>query len=234
MTWWIHRFVEDGQYIELVSWIFWVLLSITLHELAHGWTAIWQGDETPRLLNRLTMNPIVQMGPQSLLIFAICGIAWGAMPVNPSRFRDGRKGDIYVSAAGPAMNLLIGLVCTILLVLWLWICPEDLAAFRPVAVFLYFGVMLNFVLAPLNLLPIPPLDGSRILAGFSRKADELFSNPQAMIFGMMIFIAIFFMTPIGSYFFFAARMGAMIVIDLLGFPLGNTSIFEVLYLEQML
>lgn len=228
MTWWVHRFVENEQYIELVSWIFWVLISITLHELAHGWVAIWQGDDTPKHLNRLTMNPIVHMGGQSLLIFAICGIAWGAMPVNPSRFRDGRKGDIYVSAAGPAMNLLIGLVCTILLVLWLRICPEDLAAFRPVAVFLYFGVMLNFVLAPLNLLPIPPLDGSRILAGFSRKADELFSNPQAMIFGMMIFIAIFFMTPIGNYFFFAARMGAMIVIDLLGFPLGNTSIFEVL------
>ena len=234
MTWWVHDFVQSERYIELVSWIFWVLLSITLHELAHGWVAMWQGDNTPRHLNRLTMNPLVHMGGQSLLIFAICGIAWGAMPVNPNRFRDGRKGDIYVSAAGPAMNLLIGFVCTILLTLWLWLCPEDSAAYRPAAVFLFYGVALNFILAPLNLLPIPPLDGSRILAGFSRKADEFFSNPQAVIFGMMVFIAIFFLTPIGDIFFGFAWAGAVLIIDILGLFLGNPSIFEVLYGQQML
>ncbi len=231
MTWWVHDFVQAERYIELVSWIFWVLLSITLHELAHAWAAIWQGDDTPKHLNRLTMNPLVHMGVQSLLIFAICGIAWGAMPVNPSRFRDGRKGDIYVSAAGPAMNLLIGFACTILLVLWLWLCPEDITVFHPVAVFLFHGVGLNFILAPLNLLPIPPLDGSRILAGFSRKADEFFRNPQAMIFGMMAFIAIFFLTPIGDFFIGAFWAVAILLIDVLGTPMGNTGIFEVLYPE---
>ena len=74
MSWWVSNFAQSGHYVELVSWIFWVLLSITLHELAHGWAAIWQGDDTPIRLNRMTANPIAHMGLPSLVVFALCGI----------------------------------------------------------------------------------------------------------------------------------------------------------------
>ena len=104
--WWVQVAWNIGP-AYLVSWIFWVLFSITLHELAHGWAALSQGDQTPRELNRMTANPLVQMGTTSLIFFFIIGIAWGMMPVNPSRFRDGRRGEIIVAAAGPVLNLLL-------------------------------------------------------------------------------------------------------------------------------
>ena len=109
--WWVHNAFVNGGAIMLVAWIFWVLFSITLHELAHGWAAIWEGDMTPRELGRMTANPVVHMGGLSLLVFAAIGIAWGMMPVNPSRFRHRRWGDAIVAAAGPVMNILLSIVC---------------------------------------------------------------------------------------------------------------------------
>ena len=228
-SWWVSDMVQSGRQVELLSWVFWVLFSITLHELAHGWTAIWQGDRTPIELDRMTMNPLVQMGPQSLIIFAICGIAWGAMPVNPSRFRDGRKGDVYVSAAGPAMNVLIGLICTILLIAWLALWPEGSNLYQNLATFLFYGVMLNFILAPLNLMPIPPLDGSRILAGLSRRAARLYDHPQAPMFGMAIFVVVFFISPIGGMLFGMGWLVAALLVDLGGLAFGNPPIFDLLF-----
>ena len=200
MDWWVSNFARNGEYIELISWIFWVLLSITLHELAHGWAAIWQGDDTPIRMQRMTVNPIVHMGLHSLFMFALCGIAWGMMPVNRYNFRDGHKGDIYVSAAGPAMNLLIAAVCLVGLTAWGRFVPAGSAVAGNVATFLYLGIGLNLILAPFNLLPIPPLDGSHILAGFSPYFRELYQRPQAQLFGLFAFLAIFFMTPIGGIF----------------------------------
>ncbi len=200
MDWWVSDFARSGHYIQLISWIFWVLLSITLHELAHGWAAIWQGDDTPIRMQRMTANPVVHMGLHSLFMFALCGIAWGMMPVNRYNFRDGHKGDIYVSAAGPAMNLLIAAVCLVGLTAWGRFVPAGSAVAGNVATFLYLGIGLNLILAPFNLLPIPPLDGSHILAGFSPYFRELYQRPQAQLFGLFAFLAIFFMTPIGGIF----------------------------------
>ncbi len=228
MNWWVSSYAQSGHYIELVSWIFWVLFSITLHELAHGWAAIWQGDDTPVRLGRMTASPLVHMGTNSLLMFALCGIAWGQMPVDRNRFRDGHKGDIYVSAAGPAMNLLIAAACVVLLTGWLRFVPVGSGLLRNGAVFLYFGVALNLILAPFNLLPIPPLDGSRILAGFSPRMRELYGRPQAQIFGLFIFIAIFFMTPIGGLFFEFGWRGAAVLTDVAGSLVGNPSIRQVM------
>ncbi len=215
---------QAGRYAELLSWIFWVLLSITLHELAHGWAAIWQGDDTPLRHGRMTVNPIVHMGLNSLIMFALCGIAWGQMPVNRYRFKDGHRGDVYVSAAGPAMNLLIAVACVILVTLWLHLGPQGSNLARNGAIFLYLGVFLNLILAPFNLLPIPPLGGSRILAGLWPRARELYERPQAQLFGLFVFIVIFFMTPIGSLFFRGARQGAVLLVDAVGGLVGNPPI----------
>lgn len=229
MTWWVSNFAQSGQYIELIGWVFWVLLSITLHELAHGWAAIWQGDDTPIRLQRMTANPVVHMGVNSLIMFAICGIAWGMMPVNRHNFRDGHKGDIYVSAAGPAMNLLIAAVCLVAVTAWLAVVPEGSNLYRNGAVFLYMGVGLNLILAPFNLLPIPPLDGSHILAGFSPYFRELYQRPHAQMIGLFIFIAIFFMTPMGSVLFGFGWGAAVGLIDLAGGLAGNPPIIDVIY-----
>ncbi len=222
MSWWVHSYWQAGLYTELIAWVFWVLLAITLHELAHGWAALWQGDRTPIDLDRMTLNPIVHMGPQSLIMFALCGIAWGMMPVNPDRFRDGRRGDVYVSAAGPAMNLVLMIVSLIGMTAWLALAPSgSRTIYHNGLVFFMKGVELNLLLALINLLPIPPLDGSTILAGFSRKAQELFDKPEAPMIGLFIFIAIFFMSPIGHLIWPVAFEAAAWMGDLVGAPLGN-------------
>jgi Zn-dependent protease len=228
MHWWVGDLAQSGLYVDLLSWIFWVLLSITLHELGHGWAAIWQGDDTPVRLNRMTANPIVHMGVPSLVIFALCGIAWGAMPVNPHRFRNRRWGDVLVAAAGPAMNLLLAAACLVLLTAWIRLGPEGSPLYRNVGIFLYYGLGLNLVLAPFNLLPVPPLDGATILGGFFPRVRELYGHPQAAIFGLFIFLAVFFMSPIGDLFFDAAWGGADALIDAAGALAGNPPLGQAL------
>jgi Zn-dependent protease len=198
--WWVHRMYEIGGPILLVSWAFWVIFSITLHELAHGWTALWQGDHTPRLYKRMTMNPLVHMGTMSLIMFAVIGIAWGAMPVNPSAFRWGRKGDILVSAAGPAMNILLAIIAVIGASIAVAFATEQNPIGHNAYTFFRIGAVLNIVLAILNLIPAPPLDGSKILMGLSRTYNRWMHHPNAPMFGLALLLAVF-LTPLGSFIF---------------------------------
>ena len=192
MSWWVHTAWEQGGAVYLVSWIFWVLFAITLHELAHGWAALWEGDTTPRDLNRLTANPIVQMGQTSLIVFALIGFAWGMMPVRPDRFRHGRLGEALVAFAGPAMNLVLAFVA--LTVCGILFATVDMSTqwTRSVGVFLLLGGFLNVILFALNLLPVPPLDGSRIVAAASMEARRLYMQPQAQIVAFALLMMIFF------------------------------------------
>lgn len=188
--WWVHYYYQTGQTVLLLSLIFWVIFSICLHELGHGWAALWQGDNTPRELGHMTMNPLVHMGPMSLLVFALIGIAWGVMPTNPSRYRWGRRGHIVVSAAGPAMNVLIALVALTAAGLWRAFAGTDTQFTDNVDTFLWAGGMINIVLAGFNLLPIPPLDGSGILSGMSFRAYQFFRSSNASIFGLFVVFAL--------------------------------------------
>ncbi|MCI0364050.1 MAG: site-2 protease family protein [Phycisphaerales bacterium] len=203
MNWWVHQYFQAGEHVRLISQIFWVVFSITLHELAHGWAAIWQGDDTPRRLGRMTMNPLVHMGPWSLLMFALVGIAWGVMPVDPSRFRWRRRGRIVVSFAGPAMNIALALVALTAAAFWINYGPDQEPLRENVFLFLTTGGWLNIFLAAFNLLPFPPLDGAGILMGFSFRLYQFYQNPQAQMVGMLILIAIF-MSDIRSILFVAA------------------------------
>ncbi len=193
--WWIHEFWQQGRATELAAWIFWVIASITLHELAHGWAALAEGDDTPRVRGHLTANPVVHMGVPSLVIFALVGIAWGLMPVNPSRFRHGRMGRVLVAGAGPAMNIALAFAALL--------AVRAVDPGSVVATFLYVGGYLNIVLAILNLLPIPPLDGATILANLVPAAARLYARPQAMMLGFFLLVMIF-VSGAGSVLFDAA------------------------------
>jgi Zn-dependent protease len=197
MNWWVHSAYEDGGVVLLFGWAFWVIFSICLHELAHGWTAIANGDRTPRELGHMTMNPIVHMGWTSLIFFAIAGIAWGMMPTNPMRYRHERRGRVLVAAAGPAMNLALSLATLTAAALWAWaietgrIAPAEHVE-RNVMQFLFIGGLLNVLLCAFNLLPVPPLDGSAILAGASRTLDRFYSQPAVRMYGMLVVLFLFF------------------------------------------
>jgi Zn-dependent protease len=188
--WWvIEAFNNSPAY--LASWVFWVIFSICLHELGHGWAAIWQGDRTPIERGHMTWNPFIHMGPMSLLLFALFGFAWGAMPVNAGRFRS-RYGDAMVSAAGPLMNLILAVFCLAaiaVLVRIVGINTIDTTGVRNLLMFLTAGLWLNLVLMMFNLFPIPPLDGSRILGDFFPPYARFFGNQQgnfAAVFGFAI------------------------------------------------
>lgn len=196
--WWIADLLSsqsiDGR-VWVVSWTVWVILSICLHELAHGWTAIRLGDDTPILTGHMTWNPLVHMGMTSLIVFLFIGIAWGAMPINPSRMR-GRHAESIVAVAGPLMNLALAIVVLLLLVLWEPLAQGHLISTvtisEPLATnmrtFLYLGAMLNIVLMLFNLLPVPPLDGGRIamdlIPSYGRMLES--ENGRWVILGVFI------------------------------------------------
>jgi len=199
--WWIADYWQAGETVLLASWIFWVIVSICLHELGHGVAALWEGDDTPRVTGHMTMNPLVHMGGMSLVVFLLVGFAWGLMPVNPSRFRHRRWGDAIVAGAGPAVNLVLAFVLLTAagMVSGLILGKDGAPAWgERVFVFLYTGGWLNLALMALNLLPVPPLDGSRILASASAGYQRLLMHPNAQIFGLAIFMLVFWITPFGS------------------------------------
>lgn len=192
--WWVADLWQVSP-VLVIGWAAWVIFSITLHELAHGWAAIWKGDRTPIELGRMTWNPIVHMGQMSLIVFALLGIAWGSMPVDPSRLR-GRYANAIVAAAGPAMNLLLAVVCIVLLSGWILLASSSAGNGIPdhvrdnLFMVLRAGAMLNLVLMIFNLIPIPPLDGWRIASDFSPGFGRLFEGPQGQFIGLAAFIGL--------------------------------------------
>lgn len=192
MDWWFANLLQQSPAL-LVSWVFWVIFSICLHELGHGWAAIRRGDSTPIELGHMTWNPLVHMGPMSLLIFLFIGIAWGAMPYNPHRLR-GRYAEAFVALAGPGVNLALAAICILGSTFWArYASGVGDPLFMNVSLFWWAGAYLNFALLILNLLPMPPLDGSRVLADFVSRYRAAISQPQAMTFStiILLFILIF-------------------------------------------
>lgn len=152
-----------------------ILLGVMMpaHEAAHAWAAVRLGDQTPRFAGRLTLNPLAHIDPIGALMIVLCGIGYAKpVPVNPRNFKNERSGMALVALAGPAANLLmaavsIGLFRLILLFTGGMRIEADgvyLTNFSWAAYMVLIAVLarVNIALAVFNLLPLPPLDGSRI------------------------------------------------------------------------
>ena len=196
--WWVADLWQRGETVLLMSWLFWVIASIVLHELGHGIAALWEGDTTPRDTGHMTINPIVHMGWFSIIALLIMGIAWGLMPVNPSRFRHGRRGWAVVAAAGPTVNLLLSGLCIVLRALVIRYANFAEPLSGNLETFLVVGGCLNIYLMIFNLMPVPPLDGSMILSGFSNTALRFFSKPGVQQFGVLALLLIVFSTNLAG------------------------------------
>lgn len=174
----ILRLAEPDQRFFVISWFLIVIISIVIHELAHGWMAIRLGDNTPSRLGRMTGNPLVHMGGMSLVALVVFGIAWGQMPIDPTRLR-GKYGDAKVSFAGPASNILIAIFTLVALGLLSRFDPNPAVQWKEnLHEFLFLAGSANLLLAAFNLVPIPPLDGSHILANFHRGYANLVADPS--------------------------------------------------------
>jgi Zn-dependent protease len=171
-----------------------VIISVCLHELAHGWVAIRLGDRTPIERGHMTLDPWVHMGMWSILALMVMGLSWGSMPVNPSRLR-GRHADAIVSAAGPMMNLLLAAIALTALGVWDGLTPraaEDHTAIYNAHYFMWIFGVTNLELLVFNLLPVPPLDGSHIAASFSRTMRNVFDRSSRGGAGSLLLLGVFF------------------------------------------
>lgn len=181
-----------------------LILSIIAHEVAHGIAALWQGDPTAKHAGRLTLNPIPHIDPiGSIVVPVICAIVspgfmfgWAKpVPVNPYNFKSQRWGEALVAFTGPLTNIIIALVFTFLIRF-----TDSSIAFIQ---FAFTAIIINIVLAIFNLIPIPPLDGSKILFSVLPQRYYRFKTwVEEKGFVISLLIVVFawqFLSPVAMY-----------------------------------
>ena len=150
------------------------LLAIVGHEAAHAYVAHLFGDDTAKNAGRVSLNPLVHLDMLGTVIFPLAGAMMGGMmfgwakpvPVNPARFKNVRKGIFWVSFAGPATNVVLGIISGFLFGVTIGVVPQDFYLFKPFMEIFKSSVYINFILAAFNLIPFPPLDGSKMVSSF--------------------------------------------------------------------
>jgi len=176
------------------------VMAVVFHEYAHGFIASRWGDGTAKENGRLTLNPLPHVDPLGTLVFPILMMLSGThilfgwakpVPIDPRRFRKLRSGLFWVSFAGPGMNFILAAIsaaafCSI----QRWM-PQDFYLFEPLITMCYVSITLNYALGIFNLIPLPPLDGSKIIESFlplelARKYESLSR------YGMLILMALLF------------------------------------------
>ncbi|HLP87718.1 MAG TPA: site-2 protease family protein [Nostocaceae cyanobacterium] len=165
-------------------------MSICIHELAHGFAALNQGDDTPQKTGHITLNPVVHMGWQSIIFLCLAGISWGQMPVNPSNFRHPKFSNILVSVAGPLSNLVLSLLFLSIIKLVTWTQFSQVISLD----FLYLAASINLRLMLFNMLPIPPLDGFHVFSEFFPGLKKL----EGTQFGLFALMLLFIMPEFGE------------------------------------
>lgn len=175
--------------MESVILIFFLLFAVVIHEYSHGLAAYYNGDDTAYLMGRLTLNPIAHLDPIGSILLPVflaftIGVPFGyakPVPINPLRFRDYQKGMIMVGAAGCTANFIAGFIFSLLSGLFKGLASEILG----------MAAFINFILCFFNLIPIPPLDGSRIVAVvLPPRVGEIFDRIER--YGIFIIYAIVF------------------------------------------
>ncbi len=164
-----------------------LLYSVIIHEVAHGWVAYSMGDPTAKWSGRLSLNPIRHLDPIGTLMVFLVGFGWAKpVPVNFNNISDRRKGLIFVSSAGIIANILFAFAALLLFRMF------STSTSGIAAILVYYLVQINITLAALNLIPIPPLDGSKILMGVAPERVRYFLTRMEP-YGFFIIIGLLYL-----------------------------------------
>lgn len=186
-----------------------IILALTVHETAHGYVAYKCGDPTAYNLGRLTLNPFKHLDPIGFLAMLVFGFGWAKpVPINTRYFRNPKRGMALTAAAGPVINLLMGIVsavlCGVLLAFYTYLHYLSTNAFLVTCVkvtYLLFelGALYNFLFMAFNLIPVPPFDGSRIAFVFlpQRLYFKVMRYEQQIMIGILI--ALFLLSRFFSF-----------------------------------
>ena len=216
---------------QLVIYMVVLIFAISAHEAAHAWMSYKFGDDTARLLGRVTLNPLAHIDPIGTLLIPIAGfilgniggaaatiplIGWGKpTPVNPLRWRRKDLANVMVSAAGIMANLTIAIITLIIFKVLQYsgtgqAIPDSLV--KPVEMFLFYSLFMNVSLALFNLLPFPPLDGSKILETFLPSSFQPILRVMEQ-YGFMILMALMYIgffsaifSPVAGFLEFLLRL----------------------------
>ena len=203
----------SGRWADLLYLVPILLISLTAHELAHGWIAYRMGDPTAKSQGRLSLNPLRQLDPVGTLMFIITYLFWGVVfgwakpiPVSPYYFKNRQRGMAIVGAAGPVTNFILAVVFGLVLRFAGPFLAEDPSSVEVVIInVLFMFVQINIVLGVFNLIPIPPLDGSRVVGAFlPRGAYEKWVAVDRYGFLILIAFIVIFQDQ------FSAALGAVI------------------------
>jgi Zn-dependent protease len=161
---------------ELLQVVPAVLIGLTIHELAHAWIALKLGDDTPKLLGRVTLNPLRHIDILGFVLLVVAGFGWGKpVIINRNNLKHPFRDDVLIALAGPASNLLFAVVLVLVLrVLFVFAAVRSSSLFSTIISTLFVFISMNVSLGLFNLLPIPPLDGSHLLVNLlSLKSAEM-------------------------------------------------------------
>lgn len=166
-----------------------LIIAIGIHEAAHCFTADYLGDPTPRSLGRTTLNPLAHLDPLGTLVIVVTGMfGWGKpAPFDPYNLRDPRRDTALIALAGPVSNIILAIIVSLI---WRSLpIPHFLVSI------LYFLIRINISLALFNLIPIPPLDGSKVLAGILNRETsrefEGFASGNSLLLLLLLLLPIF-------------------------------------------
>lgn len=180
------------------------LLAIVAHEWAHGYMAMRFGDDTAKNEGRLTFNPGAHIDMMGTVIFPLIGVVLGwavigwarPVPVNPNRFSNVRKGIFWVSFAGPLANFTLGFFSSLIYAIVATQVSQTFGYYEIILKMLSYSIFINFLLGVFNLIPLPPLDGSRMVSSFL-KGETLLKYEQFARYTPMIFLIIISLSMMG-------------------------------------